>query len=452
MAIGAPTPDYSAPQVVPGQHSYPFGGQPFSPVSQGGTLAVGLGVGLSMGKKKSPISNSKEVVIDPFCREHPKLCIGGSLNADYISKKGAYNGSGIALAGESWNPSTGTLFTVYYQHYSGDIRFMKYTKGQKWAGGGVTETVATDAKNATPISAVSYAANSTQFFHVFYIGHDNMVKQVTQTNESTTTQLWTTGPLTNQNLKVFDSPSSGLQACWKGNYYGDSDFTKFPTNNGAPNTIPFDNRLGMNIWYALDNSTFQQYAWYAGNDEWQEIRKWNGFNTQAGVGCYSWGPTGTTQYAMMVNKDEDVEFWWKDSNTNSSTMVQDEDHPYNAWLNASNAAIPNVWPSTSLGFTTYFYAQSDDRSIRGYDIQYAAENTTYPGRENFTIQTPAAPLYALGGTHMSVTSVDEKDDNGEVLYDSLYVFFQTQGDDITAATRRKGGGEWTIAPLLLPNT
>lgn len=43
---------------------------------------------------------------------------------------------------------------------------MKYTKGQKWIGGGVTETVATNAKNATPISAVSYAANSTQFVSV----------------------------------------------------------------------------------------------------------------------------------------------------------------------------------------------------------------------------------------------------------------------------------------------
>lgn len=39
-AIGSPTPDYSAPQVVPGQHGYPFGAQPFSPSSHGGsTLA-----------------------------------------------------------------------------------------------------------------------------------------------------------------------------------------------------------------------------------------------------------------------------------------------------------------------------------------------------------------------------------------------------------------------------
>lgn len=273
-----------------------------------------------------------------------------------------------------------------------------------------------------------------------------MIKQVTQSNASTTDQLWTQGPLTAQNLQVYDSPSSGLQACWKGNYYGDSDFTNFPTNNGKPNEIPFDNRLGMNIWYALDNSTFQQYAWYAGNADWQQIKKWQGFNTQAGVACYSWG-TGTTQYAMMTNKAQAVEMYWKDSNTNTSTQIHNDNHPINSWENASAAAIPDVWPASSLGYTTYFYAQAADRSIRGYDIDFKAENTTYPQHENFTVQTPAAPLYALGGTHMSVTSVSEKNDQGDVLYDSLYVFFQTVGNDITAATRRVYGGEWTIAAL-----
>lgn len=106
--------------------------------------------------------------MDPFCREHPKLCIGGSLNAEFLSKKGAFNGSGIALAGESWNPKNGTLFTLYFQHHTGDIRYMKYTKGQKWIGGEITETVASNAKNGTPISAVAYAANATQFVSLVF--------------------------------------------------------------------------------------------------------------------------------------------------------------------------------------------------------------------------------------------------------------------------------------------
>lgn len=278
-----------------------------------------------------------------------------------------------------------------------------------------------------------------------------MVKQKTQTNESTTTQLWTDGLLTAQNLQVYsESPSTGLQACWKGNFYGDADYKKFPTIDGAVNDIPFDNRLGMNIWYASDNLTFSQYAWIAGSPDWKPIDKWRGFNTQAGVGCYSWG-AGTTQYAMMVSKGEDVEFYWKDTDTNASTIIQNENHPYNVFRNASGATIPDVWPSTSLGYTTFFYAQSADRSIRGYDIHYDAENTSYPMRENFTVTTPAQPLYALGGTHLTVSAVSEKNDAGEVLYDNLYVFFQEKGDDITAATRRVAGGEWTIDALNIPD-
>jgi hypothetical protein len=100
---------------------------------------------------------------DPFCRQKPEYCIGGSLNANYFSKKGVYNGTGIALAGESWNVGQRRIFTLYFQHNSGDIRFMQYTTDQKWIGGTKAETVATDAKNASPISAVAVGLNSTQY-------------------------------------------------------------------------------------------------------------------------------------------------------------------------------------------------------------------------------------------------------------------------------------------------
>jgi hypothetical protein len=44
---------------------------------------------------------------------------------------------------------------------------MQYTTDQKWVGGTKTETVATDAKNASPISAVSFNLNSTQYVSHF---------------------------------------------------------------------------------------------------------------------------------------------------------------------------------------------------------------------------------------------------------------------------------------------
>jgi hypothetical protein len=91
------------------------------------------------------------------------LCIGGALNANYISKKGAFNGTGIALAGESWNKGQRKIFTLYFQHHTGDIRFMQYGTDQKWIGGTKAQTVASDAKDASPISAVAFAINATQY-------------------------------------------------------------------------------------------------------------------------------------------------------------------------------------------------------------------------------------------------------------------------------------------------
>ena len=269
---------------------------------------------------------------------------------------------------------------------------------------------------------------------------------MTLTNVSTT---WQPGPLSDLNLKAHDSPSVGLQACWKGNFYGDSDYKNFPVVTGGQNDVPFENQAGMNMWYALDDATFEQYAWYSGSNEWKAIKKWAGFSTHAGVGCYSWGP-GTTQYAMLVNRDAAVEVYWKDTNQ-SSTAGSTDAHPINSWQNASTTAIPDVYPATSLGYTTYFYAQSADRSIRGYNVSFSAENTTIVPEDTFTVRSPAQPVYALGGTHLTVTSVATKDTGGFIAYDSLYVFFQTTGDDITAATRPIQGEEWSIAPLVIPN-
>ena len=114
---------------------------------------------------------SNEEDSDPLCREKPELCIGGSLNAKYISKKGAFNGTGLALAGESWNKGQKRIFTLYFQHHTGDIRSMQYDANQQWLGGTRSETVAPDAKNATPISAVSFSIESSSKQYVSQTTH-----------------------------------------------------------------------------------------------------------------------------------------------------------------------------------------------------------------------------------------------------------------------------------------
>jgi hypothetical protein len=51
--------------------------------------------------------------------------------------------------------------TVYFQHWTGEIRSIQLTPKGEWIGGTSSEVIVSDAKNATPISAVSYSLNDT---------------------------------------------------------------------------------------------------------------------------------------------------------------------------------------------------------------------------------------------------------------------------------------------------
>lgn len=57
--------------------------------------------------------------------------------------------------------------TVYFQHWTGEIRWIQLNTQGKWIGGGKSEVIATDAKNATPISTVAYSVNATTMVCIF---------------------------------------------------------------------------------------------------------------------------------------------------------------------------------------------------------------------------------------------------------------------------------------------
>jgi hypothetical protein len=258
-------------------------------------VAVGLGAGLGAGlglKKKSSTSNSNTPNTQSNSTNapastytgDPKLAIGGVLDSKYYSTKGAFNGSGIAFAGQSFSKDQG-FFTVYFQHHTGSIRWMQLNLQGSYVGGTASEVVATDAKNSTPISVVAYTSDNEAKWSVFYIGKDGTIKQRSNSN---TTNVWSNGPVNDLKLKALDADSVGLQACWYGNFYGDSDASTFPTANGQTNQEAFDISKGMHLWYASDETTFQQYGIYEGQDQWVYQEKWEGYQGHAGVGCYSY--------------------------------------------------------------------------------------------------------------------------------------------------------------------
>ncbi|QDS71423.1 hypothetical protein FKW77_003394 [Venturia effusa] len=372
---------------------------------------VGVGLGVAFGRKKG----TKSSAIDP----------------QYYSKEGAFNGSGIAFAGLQGDSSV----RVYFQHWTGSLRYMQMDiSSGDWIGGRQTEQIVTDAKNSTPISVVAYVLGSVAKRHIFYIDTSGYVRQRTNTN---TTNIWQEGPLNSLNLKALDADSVGLQACWYGNYYGDSDYAKSSTSSSSDSVADY----GMHLWYASDNTTFTQYGFREGDSGWANQKTWAGFNGHSGVGCYSWGG-GTTTYAMMVNLHNTVEVWWKDTNSSSASI---DAHPINSWVNASKAAIPDVHPSTSLGYTDFFYAQKSDHHIQGFNITWAAENTTIVAQDTFTVGDTSGTVAGLPGTHMTVSAVDTKSGGR-----ALYIFYQTEGTDITLFTRDTAGGQQTMGQLNIP--
>jgi hypothetical protein len=107
------------------------------------------------------VCSTNHVSVDPYCVDNPDFCVGGTLGSDFYTSNGTFNGSGIALATEFWNHEERKIMTVYFQHWTGQIRSIQLTPEGQWIGGGRTEVIVTDAKNATPISTVSYALNDT---------------------------------------------------------------------------------------------------------------------------------------------------------------------------------------------------------------------------------------------------------------------------------------------------
>jgi len=282
-------------------------------------LGVGLGVGLSQKDKSDNAAKASAYLI------------GGALNPAYYTTSDAFNGSGIALASESFDGSSHGDLVMYFQHYTGQIRWQQLNDQGQWEGGDETTIVASDARNSTPLSAVAYALNKTSTWHVFYVDVNNTLRQKSNSN---TTNVWVEGPISKQNFKVYDSDQVGMQACWYGSDYGDSDYahTPLPSSGDASNaSITNFQEVGMHMWYASDNQTFQQLGWRAGDSQWAYQGGWPNKNGHAGVGCYSWGP-GTTTYVMMVNLDNTVEFWWKDTNTNTTSRAS---HPINEWVNCT---------------------------------------------------------------------------------------------------------------------
>ncbi|KAL2053207.1 hypothetical protein ABVK25_006532 [Lepraria finkii] len=391
-------------------------------------LAVGLGVGLT--RKSSNTAAPAPHSTAPSS--------GGvtSANPSYISTTGAFNGSGIALASESFGSGGYGSIVMYFQHHTGQIRQAQLGSDGLWKGGDLTQIVAADAKNGTPIAAVAYNRNDTAAWHIFYISVNNTIQEVINSNA---TNVWAPGPINSMNLQAMDDPNVGLQACWYGSFYSDAAYKHSPvpgqTTTSTGNSS--DQTVGIHLWYATNSTSFDSVGWTYGDTTWTQQQTFNGYNGHAGVGCYSWGP-GSDTYVFFVNLQSEVNILWKDLNT---TVSGNDTHPINVWTQ-SDVTIP-VFQNSSMGYTNYLYTQNPDLSISGFNVSWAAENTSIPSSDTFTINGAKG----LAGTHLSVTALPDSSGGN-----SLLAFYQTNGTDIMEFVRDLEVGQWTSTSVPIPNS
>lgn len=231
----------------------------------------------------------------PTSTVNPDINVGGAIDPHYYSHTGAWNGSGIAIA--SVNFGVDSSIYVYFQHYTGEIRSFIQEADGHWTDSNVV--VSSGARNGTPISAVAYIINEVANWHIFYIDQDSYVRQRTSSNGSAfQTNIWEDGPLNTLNLRANDADMIGLQACYWGNFYGDSDYTFADGFNGTQSNLT-TNPTGMHLWYADSDTTFQQYSWNTGLTQWvNDNHTWHNMNGHAGVGCQTW-ESGTSKSTLV---------------------------------------------------------------------------------------------------------------------------------------------------------
>lgn len=189
----------------------------------------------------------------------PDYSIGGALDSQYYSVEGAFNGSGIALARVSFDENDRGLVDMYFQHWTGDLRWSQLMSDGSWQGGSSSETLTEDARNGTPIAAVAYATEEQAIWHIFYIDLNNTLREKINSN---TTNVWREGPLTKKNLKANQADRVALQACWFSNSFGDDTFQENNVQNVVGGTPIGD--IGIRLWYGRSDTTLEQLGWLYG--------------------------------------------------------------------------------------------------------------------------------------------------------------------------------------------
>ncbi|KAJ9616634.1 hypothetical protein H2200_000353 [Cladophialophora chaetospira] len=350
-----------------------------------------------------------------------------SQKASQGSQSGALNGTSISVVTQTFSTDEKESLVMYFQHWTGQIRYMQLGDDGVWKGGDSSSIVASDAKNNTPIAAVSYVWDGVSFWRVFYIDNTNLIKEIWAGNN---TQGWALGPLSDMSISAMDDDHVGMVACWEGPTSPKEYAEGYATTTDS-------SLLAIRLVYAQDATTFQQLRYTGDTQDWVPEQTLPNLNGHASPACYN-RDEGTVDYMMVVNLQNEINVYWRDTNT---SLTNTTSHPINRWTNTS-ISIPNVEDNATLGYTKYLYAQEkNDQLIRAYSFSFAAENTTLDTGAGFVVQgNPGLPSTGLG-----ITARPNPAGGDDVM-----ALYQTDGSHIGYYERDADGVSWNSANILIP--
>ena len=207
---------------------------------------------------------------------------------------------------------------MYFQHWTGQIRWMQLGSDGKWTGGDTSSVVATNAKSNTPISAVSYAWGGVSSWRVFCmldhaksrshvlrltfdldVDNTNIIREVWSGNN---TQGWATGPLSYMSVSPMDDDQVGMVACWNGPTSPEKYAEGYATTTDA-------SLLAIRLVYAKDETTFEQLSYRGDTQIWTSEQSLPNLNGHATPTCYNRGQ-GTVDYLLAVDLHSEINIYW----------------------------------------------------------------------------------------------------------------------------------------------
>ncbi|KAI9845304.1 MAG: hypothetical protein M1837_004926 [Sclerophora amabilis] len=326
------------------------------------------------------------------------------------------NGSGIvALDLNDGNAG----FALYSQHHDGEIRKYEFLD-DSWTGGfGDDVVVSSNARNGTPLMALSYVIRDELIWRLFYVDVNDTLQE--KINSNKTRSGWTDGLLGNGGFKVSSSPQVGLSACRNYRWYG------------APYNI---SDFGIRLYYGGDDHAIHELLWSYGNQAWDTGTVFDDSNGDGGVECTA-GPSqppGITNLWLLNSKGELEQRWYDFNDTSrspdhlTSTWVKGFTYPH-VRKNSAITAITSIGPGQPK-LVHFQLANNTVRQLVTTGVAETSEWTEYLDIE----ERPAIPNSRLGSVVLSTDRGGGK----------VHVFCQTNGTDITDFIRTLVSDNWFI--------